>query len=222
MIADWQHHPWTSCQIRKLAGAHAPGMLRTFSPPPRVSNPDMHQGTCVTHVPWCMPGSLTHGFLWISAAGENVPGIPGACVTLNFTYLVRGPWYWLCRIGACLSYTRKNFNYLCGVWVEELYKVEVHFCLCYETFRTKRINSLRPGEAYMRQCTNHYWFRWCLVAWSAPSHYVNQCWNIVNWTLGNKLQCNLNKNLYIFIHENAFENVICKMVSILSRPQCVK
>ena len=28
------------------------------------SDPDMHHGTCVTHVPWCMPGSLTSGFLW--------------------------------------------------------------------------------------------------------------------------------------------------------------
>ena len=27
-----------------------------------------------------------------SAAGENVPGIPGACSTCNFTYLVRGTW----------------------------------------------------------------------------------------------------------------------------------
>ena len=33
----------------------------------------MHHGTCVTHVPWCMSGSLTYG------DGENVPGIPGAC-----------------------------------------------------------------------------------------------------------------------------------------------
>ena len=29
----------------------------------------MHHGTCVTHVPWCMSGSLTRG------NGENVPGI---------------------------------------------------------------------------------------------------------------------------------------------------
>ena len=27
-----------------------------------------------------------------SAAGENVPGIPGACATCNYPYLVRGPW----------------------------------------------------------------------------------------------------------------------------------
>ena len=48
----------------KLRVAHPLGMPGTFSPPPRVSDPDMHHGTCVTHVPWCMPGSLTNGFLW--------------------------------------------------------------------------------------------------------------------------------------------------------------
>ena len=35
-----------------------------FPRPQRVSDPDMHHGTCVTHVPWCMPGLLTSGFLW--------------------------------------------------------------------------------------------------------------------------------------------------------------
>ena len=40
----------------------------------------------MTHVPWCMLGSLTLG------GGENVPGIPGACATHNFTYLSRDPW----------------------------------------------------------------------------------------------------------------------------------
>ena len=39
---------------------------------PLVSDPGMHHGTCVTHVPWCMSGSLASG------GGENVPGIPGA------------------------------------------------------------------------------------------------------------------------------------------------
>ena len=54
-----------------------------------------------------------------------------------------------------------------------------------------------------------------------PSHYLNQCWNIVNWTLRNKRHWNLNQNLYIFIQENGFENVVWKMAAILSRPQCV-
>ena len=34
---------------------------------------------------------------------------------------------------------------------------------------------------------DHYWFRWWLVAWSVPSHYLKQCRNIVNWTLRNNL-----------------------------------
>ena len=55
----------------KLRVAHAPGMPRTFFPPLRVSDPDMHHGTCVTHVPWCMPGSLTDGFLWSRWRGKR-------------------------------------------------------------------------------------------------------------------------------------------------------
>ena len=34
-----------------------------------------------------------------------------------------------------------------------------------------------------------------------PSHYLNQCWNVVDWTPGNKLQWNFNLNNFIhFIH----------------------
>ena len=74
IIAHEKHH-------LRMRVAHAPGMPGTFFPPPNwmepfVSDHGMHHGTCVTHVPWCMSGSLTHG------GGENVPGIPGAM----------GPW----------------------------------------------------------------------------------------------------------------------------------
>ena len=72
----------------KLRVAHAPGM---FSPPPRVSDSDMHHGTCMTHVSWCMLGSP---FPLKSVTGESVRGIPGACATRNFTYLVRSPYIW--------------------------------------------------------------------------------------------------------------------------------
>ena len=82
------HGPLT--RWAKLSVGRALGMPGTFSPPrlqrnPLVSDPDMHHGTCVTHVPWCMSGSLTRG------GGENVPDIPSACATRNFAYLVRGP-----------------------------------------------------------------------------------------------------------------------------------
>ena len=55
---------WASYQIRKIAGCACVGNVGNFSPAPRVSDPDMHHGTCVTHVPWCMPGSLTSGSFW--------------------------------------------------------------------------------------------------------------------------------------------------------------
>ena len=42
-----------------------------FPPPPRFSDPDMHHGTCVTHVPWCMSGSLTSSFLWNRWRGKR-------------------------------------------------------------------------------------------------------------------------------------------------------
>ena len=81
---------WASYQICKIVGCACAGNAGvTFSPPPRVSDPDMYHGTCMTHVTWCMPGSLSRGFLW--SRWENVPGIPGACPIRNFTYLVRGP-----------------------------------------------------------------------------------------------------------------------------------
>ena len=51
---------------------------------------------------------------------------------------------------------------------------------------------------------------------------LNQCWNIVNWTLRNKLQWNYNQKSYISIPENPFENTVSKMAAILSRSQCVK
>ena len=79
-FSQQEHRPsWASYQIRKIAGCACAGNAgnvfprRRFQRKPLVSDPGMHHGTCVTHVPWCMSGSLTCG------DGENVPGIPGAC-----------------------------------------------------------------------------------------------------------------------------------------------
>ena len=55
-----------------------------------------------------------------------------------------------------------------------------------------------------------------------PSHYLCQCWNIVNCTLGHKFQWNFHQNATISIEENAFEYDVWKMVAILSQLQCVK
>ena len=77
-----RHGPFI--RYNKLQVAHAPGMSATY--PMHGGQPSRHAST---HVPWCMPGSLTSGFLWSRWRG-NVPGIPGACATHNLTYLVIG------------------------------------------------------------------------------------------------------------------------------------
>ena len=46
----------------------------------------------------------------------------------------------------------------------------------------------------------------------------------VSWSIpitSNKLQWNFNQNAKLFIHKNAFENVVCQMVAILSRGRWV-
>ena len=67
-----------------------------------------------------------------------------------------------------------------------------------------------------------HWLRLWLVACLAPSHYLNQCWNIVNWTLRNKLQWNFNRNSQHFHSRKFVSKCFEKISTILSRPQCDK
>ena len=62
--------PWASCHIRKIAGAHAPGMPGTFFP----ATAGKRSRHASRHVPWCIPGSLTSGFLW--RVGKTFPAFP--------------------------------------------------------------------------------------------------------------------------------------------------
>ena len=65
----YNHGPLTSSE--RLWVANAPGRRERFLRHRVVSDSDMHHGTCVTRVPWCMPGSLTSGFLWIRWRGKR-------------------------------------------------------------------------------------------------------------------------------------------------------
>ena len=49
-----------------------------------------------------------------------------------------------------------------------------------------------------------------------PSHYLNQCWNVVICTLGNKFQWNLNQNLYIFINKANLRDLIAATGLVIS------
>ena len=59
-------------------------------------------------------------------------------------------------------------------------------------------NSLRPSDAYMRQWSSRHWFRKWIVAWSAPSHYLNQYWNIVS----SNDRCKIHTFLFKKMHLN--------------------
>ena len=69
---DHLHGPLT--RYATLWFAHALEM-------PRVADLDLHHGTCVTHVPWCMTRLLISGFLWSRWRGNRV------CVILK----IKGP-----------------------------------------------------------------------------------------------------------------------------------
>ena len=97
--------PWVSCHICNV------------SPPPRVSDSDMHHGTCVTHLPWCMAGSLTGGFhwsLWREKRSRHSQHMRNIC---NFAYLVRGPWSYPYVLTRPRSFDEGKFrdlySYLC-------------------------------------------------------------------------------------------------------------
>ena len=67
---------WASFQIRKVVGCACAGNAGNIFPrdrlqrKPLVSDPNMHHGTCITHLPWCMSGSLTRG------RGKTFPAFP--------------------------------------------------------------------------------------------------------------------------------------------------
>ena len=67
----------------------------------------------------------------------------------------------------------------------------------------------------------HHWSRLWLVACSAPTYYLNQCWLIVNCLLRNKIRWNSNQHTKLFIHKNSFKSVVCEMAVILSRRRWV-
>ena len=69
MMFDW-YRPLA--RYVKLRVAHAPGMPGNFSPPAIArSDPGMHHDTYMTHVSWCMPGSLNCSFLWSWWRGKH-------------------------------------------------------------------------------------------------------------------------------------------------------
>ena len=141
--------------------AHTPGMPGAFSPPPQVSDPDMHHGTCVTHVPRYMPGSPTGGSLWSRWRGKR--SRHSRCMRNPQFYVsgkrpMRGWLYWLSRIS-----TNDFSVFRRGGWIIShvgIYMIcenvcsERHYDGCpvtgMEWLDWFNINSSPPSAAYMR------------------------------------------------------------------------
>ena len=78
---------WASYQIHKIGGCACAGNARN----------DFFaldfKGNCMLEIPACITArSSSMWGLLTCGGGENVPSIPSACATCNFTYLARGPW----------------------------------------------------------------------------------------------------------------------------------
>ena len=70
IVTQGQTGTWASWQIHKIAGCACAGNVWNVFPTAAGERSDMHHGTCVTHVPWCMPGLLTRAFLWSRWRGK--------------------------------------------------------------------------------------------------------------------------------------------------------
>ena len=91
------------------------------------------------------------------------------------------------------------------------------YLYCFRDVRIGPLINIKPQWIHSSPQAPHvcvsgsgqHWFRQWLVACSAPSHYLNQCWVIVNWTTRKKNT----QNSKLFIHKN----IVCEMAAILSR-----
>ena len=86
------------------------------------------------------------------------------------------------------------------------------------------INPLGSGDAfiyvYIYGCwLCHHWLRFCFFACMTLSHYLNNCWLVVNWTFSNSIWWNFCWIAMISIQENIFVNVFSKIAAILSQSQ---
>ena len=53
---------------------------------------------------------------------------------------------------------------------------------------------VKTNGAFMRHWTrDHHWFQ-IMAYCSTPSHFLNQCWFIANWTIRENIQANFNRN----------------------------
>ena len=127
-------------------------------PPPRVSDPDMHHGMCVTHMLWCMPRSLTSGFLWSRWRGKRSRHSRRMRNPQFFLSVVVIKCSWKYRLGNGIHFVHGGDE----LAYSSLHGGYIFFQSARRYFARSRgisnANSMRPADTYM-----HKWIRKAFV-----------------------------------------------------------
>ena len=83
-------------------------------------------------------------------------------------------------------------------------------------------NSLRPGDAIWQHRTGSTLAQVMACCLTAPSHYLNQYWLIINWILWHLPKTNFIENTQDVNSSNEFEKIFFKIPSTYLRGQWVK
>ena len=111
------------------------------------------------------------------------------------------PCYWICTITWALLSKRKNVNRL-SISQINLADVLTHG-------GEWRINATIDDTAIGSD-------------WFVPSHYLNQCWHVGNWTVRNKHHSNVYQNTLFPYETMNLKMSSEKMAAMFYRPQCVE
>ena len=117
----------------------------------------------------------------------------------RFSHCSMGKYQLLPELSSYPGYFRKPHQLSMGLWNIQgnLFRYVFHLTLNWAFDYYPKIG-LPHWNQVAHICVSkldHHWFRWWLVAWSAPSHYLKQWWYIVNWIPRNKLQWNFNRSI---------------------------
>ena len=136
-------------------------------------------------------------------------------VSVNYSPAVRWHMIKTCRLGFNQHFILWERRRACCLFRKK--RKHAFVCVCVWV-----VCGWGVGAVIMKQQSN--------IQWPAQSHFLNQCWNIVNLTLSNKIQWNIKQNSHNFAQINAFEEVTYnftqwyafEILDILPQSECVK
>ena len=172
------------------------------------------------HVPWCMSGSLIRG------GGENVRGIPGACAPAIFLI-------WQDAHGRHWQSTTKVWYGL----VVSANGYQIFRFRFWELYEVKSLGMQKVEYKQLIHCGLVMLYLFTGIFFSTLLQEMPYCvmeqrqylkvWSIFKSSNRQiapryKYQWNCNRSWNIFSQWIAFQNIVCKLAAILSRPHCVK